>query len=228
MEGGGAAWGTENRDRTGEPLGSAALHAAPRSAAASALSWHHSELQAALQSESGVRTSGPARGRATWAGVQAEAFPSRHPCLWPSFLLLLNKNWKLPWTDACFWGRFLKYQQHSATLKWKLCHFVRNNREITVKTRQCYKMLLDAFSHKPVHSLLFVQREIMYQKSFFFKHILTFWPTPCIKPGEGNGNPLQYFCLENPMDGGAWWARVHGVTKSRTRLSDFTHSLIHT
>ena len=32
-------------------------------------------------------------------------------------------------------------------------------------------------------------------------------------PGEGNGNPLQYSCLENPMDGGAWWATVHGVTK---------------
>ena len=41
-------------------------------------------------------------------------------------------------------------------------------------------------------------------------------------PGEGNGNPLQYSCLENPMDGGAWEATVHGVTKSRTRLSDFT------
>ena len=41
-------------------------------------------------------------------------------------------------------------------------------------------------------------------------------------PGEGNGNPLQYSCLENPMDGGAWWATVHGVAKSRTRLSDST------
>ena len=40
--------------------------------------------------------------------------------------------------------------------------------------------------------------------------------------GEGNGNPLQYSCLENPMDRGPWWAIVHGVTKSRTRLSDFT------
>ena len=44
-------------------------------------------------------------------------------------------------------------------------------------------------------------------------------------PGEGNGNPLQYSCLENPMDGGAGWATVHGVAKSRTRLSDFTHLL---
>ena len=40
-------------------------------------------------------------------------------------------------------------------------------------------------------------------------------------PGEGNGNPLQYYCLENPMDRGAWQAAVYGTAKSRTRLSDF-------
>ena len=40
--------------------------------------------------------------------------------------------------------------------------------------------------------------------------------------GEGNGTLLQYSCLENPMGGGAWWARVHGVAMSLTRLSDFT------
>ena len=51
---------------------------------------------------------------------------------------------------------------------------------------------------------------------------------PCIKErasgnlGEGNGTPLQYSCLENPMDGGAWKAAVHGVTEGQTRLSDFT------
>ena len=39
--------------------------------------------------------------------------------------------------------------------------------------------------------------------------------------GEGDGTPLQYSCLENPMDGGAWWAAVHGVAKSRTQPSDF-------
>ena len=39
-----------------------------------------------------------------------------------------------------------------------------------------------------------------------------------VEGGEGNGIPLQYSCLENPMDGGAWWAAVHGVAKSRTRL----------
>ena len=44
-------------------------------------------------------------------------------------------------------------------------------------------------------------------------------------PGGGNGNPLQYFCLENSTDRGAWWATVHGVTKSWTQLS--THIYIY-
>ena len=39
-------------------------------------------------------------------------------------------------------------------------------------------------------------------------------------PGEGTGNPLQYSCLENSMERGVWWATVHGVTGSQTRLSD--------
>ena len=45
-------------------------------------------------------------------------------------------------------------------------------------------------------------------------------------PGERNGTPLQYSCLENPMDGGAWWATVHRVAKSRTWLSDFTFTFL--
>ena len=48
-------------------------------------------------------------------------------------------------------------------------------------------------------------------------------------PGGGHGNPLQFSCLENPMDGGAWWATVHGVTKSQTRLKRLnTHTHTHT
>ena len=50
------------------------------------------------------------------------------------------------------------------------------------------------------------------EKGFFLALALT----SCVIFGEGNGNPLQHSCLENPMDGGAWWAAVHGVTKSRT------------
>ena len=50
------------------------------------------------------------------------------------------------------------------------------------------------------------------------------FPKLCVFKGllAKHGNPLQYPCLENPMDAGDWWAAVHGVTKSRTQLSDFT------
>ena len=56
----------------------------------------------------------------------------------------------------------------------------------------------------------------------FIKWLKIIWDIMQIICGEGTGDPLQYSCLENPMDGGAWWAAVHGVAKSRTRLSDFT------
>ena len=70
----------------------------------------------------------------------------------------------------------------------------------------------------------------------FFQQKLSSWaaPYPTVKtwpqvweqlgedPGVGNGTPLQYSCLENPIYRGAWWAAIHGVTKSRIRLSDFT------
>ena len=58
------------------------------------------------------------------------------------------------------------------------------------------------------------------------KHLSTNAGDPGSIPGSGrspggeHGNPLQYSCLENPMDRGAWWATVHGVTKSQTQLSD--------
>ena len=60
------------------------------------------------------------------------------------------------------------------------------------------------------------------------KHLPAMWETwvrslgQGRSPGEGNGNPLQYSYLENPMDGGAWWATVPGVAKSRTRPGNFT------
>ena len=59
--------------------------------------------------------------------------------------------------------------------------------------------------------------EILYYCLWLIYHSL-----PCISVICRHGTPLQYSCLENPMDGGAWWAAVHGVAKSRTRLSNFT------
>ena len=65
------------------------------------------------------------------------------------------------------------------------------------------------------------------RRSHSFPQLFSKVVTEGILPGargtrEGNGTPLQYSCLENPMDRGAWWDAVHGVAKSRTRLSDFT------
>ena len=56
----------------------------------------------------------------------------------------------------------------------------------------------------------------------WFQKTINLWPLLGISIGEGKGTPLQYSSLENPMDGGAWWAAVRGVAKSRTWLSDFT------
>ena len=58
--------------------------------------------------------------------------------------------------------------------------------------------------------------------SFFLSMSFKYVSLSYTLTGEGNGTPLQYSCLENPMDGGAWWAAVHGVAKSQARLSDFT------
>ena len=63
-------------------------------------------------------------------------------------------------------------------------------------------------------------RQILYQLSHMIQEEFYNWLFK--KTGEGDGDPLQYSRLENPMDGGAWWAAVHGVAKSRTRPSNFT------
>ena len=55
------------------------------------------------------------------------------------------------------------------------------------------------------------------------KRLPAMWETQVRSPGGADGNPLQYSYLEYPTDGGACWAAVHGVTKSRTRVSNFTH-----
>ena len=65
------------------------------------------------------------------------------------------------------------------------------------------------------------------------KYLTAMWDPGLIpemgrSPGEGNSNPLQYSCLENSMDGGGWWAIVHGVTKSQTRLSNYTLPVVDT
>ena len=62
----------------------------------------------------------------------------------------------------------------------------------------------------------------------FGLRFLLFLISPKLCRGEGNGTLLQYSCLKNPRDRGAWWATVHGVAKSQTRLSDFTFTFTNT
>ena len=77
------------------------------------------------------------------------------------------------------------------------------------------------FSHPHQHLLILVLRAAILTVVSCHLHgfDLHFPDDEC---GEGNSTPLQYSCLENPMDGGAWWAAVHAVAEGRTRLSDFT------
>ena len=69
-----------------------------------------------------------------------------------------------------------------------------------------------------VHQALYLSFAFSFSSFLSFLYLL---PTIAYF-GEGNGTPLQYSCLENPMDGGAWSAAVHGVARSQTQLSDFT------
>ena len=83
--------------------------------------------------------------------------------------------------------------------------------------------MIDVFlrSEKEAYSSFFKISELICLKHSSMKSDCPLIYTS-ITEREGSGTPLQHSCLENPMDRGAWWAAVHGVTKSRTRLSDFT------
>ena len=89
-------------------------------------------------------------------------------------------------------------------------------------------LILSAISALKGNELDFLKvRECKYLRKCLEKtekslHLVHFRRDLCAESGEGNGSPLQCSCLENPMDGGAWWAAVHGVGKSWARLIDFT------
>ena len=73
---------------------------------------------------------------------------------------------------------------------------------------------------QPLQAITAQRAELPVFRSSF--PLVVYFTHGSVQIGEGNGTPLQYSCLENPMNRGAWWAAVHGVAKSRTRLSDFT------
>ena len=105
------------------------------------------------------------------------------------------------------------------------------SQELRCETQICTRYCSDFFFFLFLNFIL--QRGIAHEQScdssggetfFFFFLFWTFLFALGYSPWtrEGNCKPLQYSCLENPMDGGAWWATVHGVATSRSRLSDFT------
>ena len=95
----------------------------------------------------------------------------------------------------------------------------------------CFPLLITICNCRFMHVFIYMMTLITHSHIYYpgrleasWKKKASFqvWLTIIGPTGEGNGTPLQYSCLENPMDGGAWWAAVHGVGKSWTWLSDFT------
>ena len=90
----------------------------------------------------------------------------------------------------------------------------------------CFILHSKGLSSLPYHSSKHSQFKIISFKCVWCSNLLVTWncksrlyfDIPRVSIGEGNGTPLQYSCLGNPRDGGAWWAAIYGVTQSRTRL----------
>ena len=111
--------------------------------------------------------------------------------------------------------------QFNSVISLILCQLLHSivTLDTPIKSLNFYKVLSSIYS--------FVDKKKSFSSIFFFhfsyqNQSLKSFVFVGLKSGEGNGTPLQYSCLENPMDGGAWQAAVHGVAKSRTRLNDFT------
>ena len=130
--------------------------------------------------------------------------------------------WKIPWTEepSRLWG-FKLHVHRIAKSRTRLCmpadpclSYIIWLHLAELSGKQNHEDWLENCKSLILNLVLLLKAIHERQQHQF--HISSLWH------GEGNGNPLQYSCLENPMDGGAWRAVVHGVAKSRTRLSDFT------
>ena len=118
---------------------------------------------------------------------------------WRSFHVHLRKRW-----NSLFWGEI--------SYRYQLCLTVS-----IVSFKGCISLLIFCLVDLSIDVSGVLKSPTIIVLLLISPFILV---SVCLR--EGNGNPLQYSCLENPMDGGPWWAAVHGVAKSRSQLSDFT------
>ena len=112
-------------------------------------------------------------------------------------------------------GSFLHGISQARILEWVAISFSRGSSQPRDQTRVSQSSVAGGFSYWLSHQgskISCARQEIL----------VVYFIYGSVHLAEGNGTPLQYSCLENPMDGGAWWAAVHGVTEGQTRLSDFT------
>ena len=137
-----------------------------------------------------------------------------HPLAFPN-------NFRLLITNVHFQKDLKQWLQESRRkLKEEEVGGEAKRQELWVRQRSCVFTLADCTAWLQ-DKLVEPSKHGLYVDLFIYSGNIYWARTLCLIR-EGNGTPLQYSCLENPMGGGAWWAAVHGVAKSRTRLSDFT------
>ena len=135
--------------------------------------------------------------------------------LFISLLILLI--WFLPFVSSSVWLEVLLIFLYFPVFLF--CHSLISIL-ILLSFTDYYRLICSSFY------ILKMKAEVIFDLNPFFLHNINAWfykfhPSSTAF-GEGNGTPLQYSCLENPMDGGAWWTAVHGVIKSQTQLRGFT------
>ena len=139
--------------------------------------------------------------------------PTKFMCWYSLFLLWFNHTSKSCQFKQDIWiGLTLLGELVSSSNFEKLCQLLLLSRVVQIQCND-WSTLLYIFCILPNTKMC---------KSMPPSLMTMILVSSSIKLGEGNGTPLQDSCLENPMDGGAWWAAVYGVAKSQTWLSDFT------
>ena len=127
--------------------------------------------------------------------------------------------WRMPWTESLAGysprGRRVRHDRSKTEHSTSTKDIIRVRQDVGEKGRSSYVAQVRCCFQCELRTQCGNREEILRRQYWWDLVIHRIWD------GEGNGTPLQYSCLENPMDRGAWWTAVHGFATSRTRLSDF-------